>query len=273
MSTAGEFFSLVEDMVGWQLRVQSLIRQVGKRMENYSTSSFSPCHFPKLQTPPSQTMSMPLYHYCQQLGISSSRNLLADLSAGVAPLSASDGENGEERDRKSPSGPSQVQFVLKGINQSPNKVNLVAKLVRGMRVEDALLQLQVTDKQAAKTVHQALHSARADATYNHGLDPERLLVAGALVGKGFVGFRKNRLYYHGKSNDGTKVRPNYQLTVMLREIAPEEEEEITKQRVNNFLYLKKRLRLTKQENKFVSHYVTSNHKGKAGTSQPSGLAS
>ncbi|CAN6559930.1 unnamed protein product [Malus baccata var. baccata] len=172
----GEFFSLVEDMVGWQMRVQSLIRQVGKRMENYSTSSFSPCHFPKLQTPPSQTMSMPLYHYCQQLGISSSRNLLADLSAGAAPLSASDGENGEERDTKSPSGPSQVQFVLKGINQSPNKVNLVAKLVRGMRVEDALLQLQVTDKQAAKTVHQALHSARADATYNHGLDPERLLV-------------------------------------------------------------------------------------------------
>ncbi|XP_068309517.1 uncharacterized protein [Pyrus communis] len=260
-------------MVGWQKHVQSLIHQVGKRVGNYSTSSFSPCHFLKLQTPPSQTMSRPLYHYFQQLGISSSRNLLADLSAGVTPLPASDGEKGEEQDRKSPSGPSQVQFVLKGINQSPNKVNLVAKLVRGMRVEDALLQLQVTDKQAAKTVHQALHSARADATYNHGLDPERLLVVGALFGKGFVGFRKNRLYYHGKSNDGTKVRPNYQLTVMLREIAPKEEEEIAKQRVNNFLYLKKRLRFTKQENKFVSHYITSDHKGKASTSRPSGLAS
>lgn len=133
------------------MRVQSLIRQVGKRVENYSTSSFSPCHFLKLQAPPSQTMSRPVYHYFQQLvrhktllifsfllfsfllfklpfnycircfpyhkGISSSRNLLADLSAGVTPLSASDGEKGEERDRKSPSGPSQVQFVLKGINQ------------------------------------------------------------------------------------------------------------------------------------------------------------
>ena len=38
--------------------------------------------------------------------------------------------------------------------QSPKKVNLVAALVRGMRVEDALLQLQVTVKRAAKTVYQ-----------------------------------------------------------------------------------------------------------------------
>lgn len=38
--------------------------------------------------------------------------------------------------------------------QSPKKLNLVAALVRGMRVEDALLQLQVTVKRAAKTVYQ-----------------------------------------------------------------------------------------------------------------------
>jgi large subunit ribosomal protein L22 len=42
-------------------------------------------------------------------------------------------------------------------------VNLVAKLVRGMRVEDALLQLQVTVKRAAKTVYQV----RACGTLNH----------------------------------------------------------------------------------------------------------
>lgn len=47
--------------------------------------------------------------------------------------------------------------------QSPKKVNLVAKLVRGMRVEDALLQLQVTVKRAAKTVYQV----RACGTLNH----------------------------------------------------------------------------------------------------------
>ena len=40
--------------------------------------------------------------------------------------------------------------------QSPKKVNLVAEFVRGMRVEDALLQLQVTVKRAAKTVYQVI---------------------------------------------------------------------------------------------------------------------
>ena len=44
----------------------------------------------------------------------------------------------------------------------PKKLNLVAALVRGMRVEDALLQMQVTVKRAAKTVYKVVHSARAN---------------------------------------------------------------------------------------------------------------
>lgn len=101
-----------------------------------------------------------------------------------------------------------------------------------------------------------------------------LITAGAFVGKGFLGFHKNRLYYHGKSNNGTKVRPNnYQLMVTLREITPEEEGEIARQRANNFLYITKRLRLTKKENKFVPHQLIRNRKGKVGSSQPSGMAS
>ena len=47
-------------------------------------------------------------------------------------------------------------FYGNGMLKSPKKLNLVAKLVRGMRVEDALLQLQVTIKRAAKTVYQVL---------------------------------------------------------------------------------------------------------------------
>lgn len=45
-------------------------------------------------------------------------------------------------------------FLILSAFQSPKKVNLVAALVRGMRVEDALLQLQVKVKRAAKTVYQ-----------------------------------------------------------------------------------------------------------------------
>ena len=60
-------------------------------------------------------------------------------------------------------------FYLKRINgtvafefffQSPKKVNLVAALVRGMRVEDALMQLQLTVKRASKTVYQVKHYLR-----------------------------------------------------------------------------------------------------------------
>lgn len=48
--------------------------------------------------------------------------------------------------------------LIKCCFQSPKKVNLVAALVRGMRVEDALLQLQVTVKRAAKTVYQVIQA-------------------------------------------------------------------------------------------------------------------
>ncbi|CAK9168062.1 unnamed protein product [Ilex paraguariensis] len=128
--------------------------------------------------------------------------------------------------------------------RSPKKVNLVAALVRGMRVEDALLQLQVTVKRAAKTVYQVIHSARANATHNHGLDPDRLLIAEAFVGKGLF---KKRISYHAKGKCGMKVRPECRLTVVVRELTPEEEAEIARLRVNKFL------KLTKRERRLVPH--------------------
>ncbi|KAG9160429.1 hypothetical protein Leryth_008821 [Lithospermum erythrorhizon] len=112
----------------------------------------------------------------------------------------------------------------------------MAWLHPGMRVEDALLQLQVTVKRAAKTVYQVIHSARANATHNHGLDPDRLLVAEAYVGKGF--FRKT-VSYHAKGRSGIRERPMCRLTVVVRETTPEEEAEIAKLRVNKFKKLSK----------------------------------
>ncbi|KAK3002967.1 hypothetical protein RJ639_019030 [Escallonia herrerae] len=141
---------------------------------------------------------------------------------------------------------------------SPKKVNLVAALVRGMCVEDALLQLQVTVKRAAKTVYQVIHSARANATHNYGLNPDRLLVAEAFLGKGYF---KKRVAYHSKGRHGIKVRPECRLTVVVREITPEEEAEIARLRVSNFL------KLTKRERRLVPHKLIEttpiwNRKGK-----------
>ncbi|CAN8241631.1 unnamed protein product [Cochlearia groenlandica] len=92
---------------------------------------------------------------------------------------------------------------------SLKKVHLVAALVRGMRVEDALMQLQVTGKRASHTVYRVIHAARANASHNHGLDPDRLLIAEAFVGKGLF---KKRISYHGKGKCGLMERPECRLT-------------------------------------------------------------
>ncbi|PHT54576.1 hypothetical protein CQW23_09038, partial [Capsicum baccatum] len=217
-------------------------------------------YLPRLQNTLSPCISSPLYQYLQHLGLSSSRTLLADdatpISSPLTPLLTS--STGSTEAEKAISKPSKVQAVLKGIKQSPKKVNLVAALVRGMRVEDALLQLQVTVKRAAKTVYQVIHSARANAVHNHGFDPDRLLVAEAFLGKGLF---KKRLSYHAKGKCGMMVRPECRLTVVLREITPEEEAEIAKLRVSNFK------KLSKRERRLVPHKLIEttpiwNRKGK-----------
>ncbi|KAM0951958.1 putative ribosomal protein L22/L17 [Dioscorea sansibarensis] len=191
------------------------------------------------------------FHQCrQQSGIFSSRYLLAESSTDVVPISSPlmpDLGSGRKTEKKGvASKPLKVQAIKKDIRQSPKKLNLVAKLVRGMRVEDALLQLQVTIKRAAKTVYQVIHSARANAAHNHGLDPERLLVDEAFVGKGLY---LKRLSYHAKGRSGIMVRPRCRLTVVVRETTPEEEVKIAKLRVSNFK------KLTRKERQLVPHQL------------------
>ncbi|KAL6839453.1 hypothetical protein ACP4OV_030723 [Aristida adscensionis] len=180
-------------------------------------------------------------------GISSTRNLLASDDAMVpisSPLTPPLGDN-EETDKKGAVVKRlKVQAIKKDIKQSPKKVNLVAKLVRGMRVEDALLQLQVTVKRAAKTVYQVIHSARANAAHNHGLDPDKLIVEEAFVGKGLY---LKRLSYHAKGRCGIMVRPRCRLTVVVREATAEEEAKIAKLRVSNYK------KLTRKERQLMPH--------------------
>eukprot|EP00262_Sarcandra_glabra_P008923 TRINITY_DN22870_c0_g1_i1.p1 TRINITY_DN22870_c0_g1~~TRINITY_DN22870_c0_g1_i1.p1 ORF type:complete len:276 (-),score=37.35 TRINITY_DN22870_c0_g1_i1:322-1149(-) len=252
-------------MVGWQRHLLSIVRHVSNRVErnccaqvnfNAITSS-SPLlgRFLYLQRAldfSAKSIQSPFHHYLQCVGISSSRKLLAESSSDTnmvpipSPLTPVLTLNGGQTEKQTPLKPSKVQAVLKCIKQSPKKVNLVAALVRGMRVEDALLQLQVTVKRAAKTVYQVIHSARANATHNHGLDADRLLVAEAFVGKGF--FMK-RVSYHAKGRSGIKVRPECRLTVVVREMTDKEEAEIARLKVSNFR------KLTKRERQLIPHQL------------------
>eukprot|EP00250_Pteridium_aquilinum_P028888 c3802_g1_i1 orf=236-1057(-) len=124
-----------------------------------------------------------------------------------------------------------VQAVLKKIKESPKKVNLVAALVRGMRVEDALLQLSVLQKRAASTVKRVVANARANATHNHGLNGDRLFVAEAFVGKGRY---LKRLSYHAKGRSGIMHHPSCRLTVVVKEMSDEQEAEIARYRTMTF---------------------------------------
>ena len=69
-----------------------------------------------------------------------------------------------------------IQANIKGVRMSPRKVSLVASLVRGRTVADALVILQHTPKRAATPVLKAISSARANAVTNHRVDEKSLVI-------------------------------------------------------------------------------------------------
>ena len=83
-------------------------------------------------------------------------------------------------------GDHQAMAMARLLRISPQKLNLVAEMIRGMKAEDALNQLQFSKKAIAKDVKKVLMSAVANAENNHGLDVDSLVVSEASVGKSLV---------------------------------------------------------------------------------------
>ena len=77
-----------------------------------------------------------------------------------------------------------VRAYLKELRISPRKVSLVAALVRGRTVDDALVILNHTPKTAAKPLAKLISSARANATNNHGLKADGLKIVKLSVTSG-----------------------------------------------------------------------------------------
>ena len=70
-----------------------------------------------------------------------------------------------------------VRAYAKNVDQAPRKVSLVASLVRGRSVADAIVILNHTPKRAALVVRKAIESAQANAVNNHGFDGKTLTIA------------------------------------------------------------------------------------------------
>jgi large subunit ribosomal protein L22 len=89
-----------------------------------------------------------------------------------------------KRERKLPD--SHAQAVAKNLRVSPQKLNLVAQMIRGKKVDTALADLEFSRKRIAQDVRKCVMSAVANAENNHGLDVNELVVAEAYVGKNLV---------------------------------------------------------------------------------------
>ena len=102
----------------------------------------------------------------------------------------------------------------KSIRISPQKLNLVAKSIRGLDIKVAIDQLTFSRKRIAKDVLKVLNSAIANAENNFGLDIDRLKVDEAFVGKSLV---MKRMRARARGRAARILKPFSKLTIVLKQ--------------------------------------------------------
>jgi large subunit ribosomal protein L22 len=113
----------------------------------------------------------------------------------------------------------EAKAVMRMIRVSPQKLNLVAQLIRGKKVDRALADLTFSEKRIAADVKKTLESAIANAENNHDLDVDDLVVAEAYVGKALV---MKRFHARARGRAGRVEKPFANLTIVVREIQAQE---------------------------------------------------
>ena len=101
------------------------------------------------------------------------------------------------------------------LRTSPQKLNLVAAMIRGKKVDKALADLTFSKRRIAGDVRKCLQSAIANAENNHGLDVYNLVVAEAWVGKNLV-LKRGRPRARGRF--GKILKPFSQVTIKVRQV-------------------------------------------------------
>ncbi|MEQ8444029.1 MAG: 50S ribosomal protein L22 [Alphaproteobacteria bacterium] len=109
---------------------------------------------------------------------------------------------------------SEARAVINTLRVSPQKLNLVASMIRGKDVGVALNDLTFSRRRISDTVKKALESAVANAENNHQLDVDRLYVKEAYVGKAFV---MKRFRPRARGRVGKIQKPFSNLTIVVRE--------------------------------------------------------
>jgi len=117
-----------------------------------------------------------------------------------------------KRERSLPAN--EAQAVARNLRVSPRKLNLVAGLIRGKKVDSALADLEFSRKRIAQDVRKCVMSAVANAENNHGLDVNDLVVSEAHVGKNLV---MKRFAARGRGRASSILKPFSQITVIVRQ--------------------------------------------------------
>jgi large subunit ribosomal protein L22 len=120
-----------------------------------------------------------------------------------------------KRQRERDLDENEAKAVSKMLRISPQKLNLVAQMIRGKKVASALADLEFSRKRIAKDVRKCLESAIANAENNHELDVDDLVVAEAHVGKALV---IKRFTPRGRGRVGRIFKPFSHLTIVVRQV-------------------------------------------------------
>lgn len=108
----------------------------------------------------------------------------------------------------------EAQAIVRNLRISPIKLNLVVEMIRGMKVADAITQLNFSSKRISQDVRKALQSAVANAENNHNLNVDALVVKEAWVGKSFV---MKRFHARARGRGAQILKPYSHLTIVVRE--------------------------------------------------------
>ena len=109
----------------------------------------------------------------------------------------------------------EARAVTKLLRVSPQKLNLLAQLIRGKKVDKALADLTFSRKRIARDVKKTLESAIANAENNHDLDVDALIVSEAYVGKKLV---MKRMRPRARGRGAAILKPFAQITVVVRQV-------------------------------------------------------
>ena len=109
----------------------------------------------------------------------------------------------------------EARSYTSSIRTSPSKLSLVADIIRGLKVQDAINQLSFCKKRVAKIVKTSLNSAIANAENNHDLDIDNLVVSRVNVGKGMV---MKRFRARARGRGARILKPFSNLEIIVKEL-------------------------------------------------------